>query len=59
MRLKEDSSIIQVNDNNDLMNLKGDEFEPDQDYDSNRHQEESVSDVTHLSGYSYYCDSDI
>ncbi len=59
VRLKEDSSIIQVNDNNDLMTIKRDEFEPDKDDDSRRLPEETVSDVTHLSDYSYYCDSDM
>ncbi len=59
VRLKEDSSIIQVKDNKELMTIKRDEFEPDKHHDSRRQSGETVSDVTHLSDYSYYCDSDI
>ena len=41
----------------DLMMLKT--TEPVQDEDSSRQPEETSSELTHLTGYSYYCDSDI
>ncbi len=59
VRKTEDSNIIQVHDHSDLMILKTDETEPVQDEDSSCQPEETSSELTHLSGYSYYCDSDI
>ncbi len=57
VRKKEDSKIIHVRGNNDLMIIKSDEMDPEQE--SSHQPEETSSDLTHLSGYSYYCDSDI
>ncbi len=59
VRKAEDSSIIQVHDHSDLMILKSDETEAVQDEDSSHQSEETSSELTHLSGCSYYCDSDI
>ena len=59
VRKTEDSSIIHVHDHNDLMILKADETEHVEDEDSSRQPEETSSELTHLSGYSYYFDSDI
>ncbi len=56
VRKTEDSNIIQVRDHSDLMILKTDE--PVQDEDSSFQPEETSSELTHLSGFSYYCDSD-
>ncbi len=59
VRKTEESTIIQVHDHSDLMMIKNDETDPVQDEDSSRQPEETSSELTHLSGYSYYCDSDI
>ncbi len=59
MRKTEDSNIIQVHDHSDLMILKSDETETVKDEDSSCQPEETPSELTHLSSFSYYCDSDI
>ena len=59
VRKTEDSSILQVRDHSDLTILKTGETEHVEDEDSSRQPEETSSEMTHLSGYSYYCDSDI
>ncbi len=59
VRKSEDSNIIQVRDHSDLTMLKSGEMEHVEDEDSSRQPEETSSELTHLSGYSYYCDSDI
>ena len=59
VRKTEGSSIIQVHDHADLIMIKTDETESVQDEDASRQPEETSSQLTHLSGYSYYCDSDI
>ncbi len=59
VRKAEDSNITQVHNHDDLMILKSSETESVRDEDSSRQPEETSSELTHLSGYSYYCDSDI
>ncbi len=56
MRKEEDSDIIQINDNSDLMVLKT--VEPEHD-EAQQTSIESDSVVSHLSDYDYYCDSDL
>ncbi len=56
VRKEEDSAIIQINDNSDLMVLKTAESQ----HDEAQHTSiESDSVVSHLSDYDYYCDSDL
>ncbi len=55
VRKSEDSKIIQVLDNSDLMLVKTDEI----DAEPGGQSEDSASQMTHLSSYDYYCDSDI
>ena len=59
MRKQETSKITQVLDNNDLMVIKMDENLSDRDQDTKDRSGEISSEVTHLSDYSFYCDSDI
>ncbi len=59
MRKKEDSDIIQVRNNIDLINLKANEDDNDQDQRTRDSQHETDSTVSHLSEYEYYCDSDM
>ncbi len=57
VRNQETSKINQVYDNEDLMVIKADETQSDQD--TKEQSEEISSIVSHLSNYSYYCDSDM
>ena len=60
VRKQETSKIIQVYDNEDLMVIKMDETQSsDQDQDTKDKSGEISSQVSHLSDYSYYVDSDI
>ncbi len=55
VRKTESSKITQVTDNTDLMIVKADES----DVELTEQSEDSNSQMTHLSSYDYYCDSDI
>ena len=55
MRKTGNSKIIQVLDNTDLMFVKTDET----DVELTGQSEDSSSQMTHLTSYDYYCDSDI
>ncbi len=55
VRKTESSKIIQVLDNSYLMLVKTDES----DVELTGQSEDSISQMTHLSNYEYYCDSDI
>ncbi len=57
VRKQETSKILQVHDNEDLMVIKMDEM--DQDQEMKDISGEISSTVSHLSDYSYYCNSDI
>ena len=59
VRKEEDSDIIQINDNSDLMVIKSAETEGDEVQLSTGQSIESDSVVSHLSDYDYYCDSDL
>ncbi len=59
VRKLETSKITQVFDNDDLMVIKTDETQSDQDHETIDLSGEISSDVSHLSNYSFYCDSDI
>ncbi len=57
VRKQETSKIIQVYDNEDLMVIKMDETDQDQELEDL--SREVTTTVSHLSDYSYYCDSDV
>ncbi len=59
VRKLETSKITQVFDNDDLMVIKMDETQSDQDDETKDLSGEISSDVSHLRNYSFYCDSDI
>ncbi len=58
VRTKEESDIIHIKDNSDLMVLKTIDTEHDEVQQTSQ-SIDSDSVVSHLSDYEYYCDSDL
>ena len=59
VRKTETSNIVQVHDHDELRTIKFEEIEPKGNCDSRDKSNETSSETTHLSGYSYYYDSDM